>query len=210
MKIKNNKFLLILTEDPKFKPDDKDWMNNGILFESNLATNKAAALSYFKKNELFLKYEKKVFIHIKKIKSSISNTTYKITSVISVLLEKKKSEEAHRRSELRKALYASLSIDEKEKILSKNRVNRPKLKSGKKAPAWFVELLKLPKGKYLAKDIAIKLGISDRNLKIVLRKRGIEPAGTELIAGYHCAYYHTSQFKELPREDIEEAKKKLE
>ncbi len=104
---------------------------------------------------------------------------------------------------------ANRTPEEREKELAKRRVNRPKLKSGKKAPAWFVELLDLPKGKYLAKDIAEKLGISDRNLKIVLRKRGIEPAGTELIAGYYCAYYHTSQFKELPKEDIEEAKNKL-
>jgi hypothetical protein len=105
---------------------------------------------------------------------------------------------------------ANRTPEEREKELAKRRVNRPKLKSGKKAPAWFVELLKLPKGKYLAKDIADKLGISDRNLKIVLRKRGIEPAGTELIEGYYCAYYLTSQFKDLPKQEIEEAKKKLE
>lgn len=104
---------------------------------------------------------------------------------------------------------ANRTPEQREKELAKRRVNRPKLKTGKKAPVWFVDLLKLPKGKYLAKDIANKLGISDRNLKIVLRKRGIEPAGTELIDGYYCAYYLTSQFKSLPKEEIEDAKEKL-
>ena len=105
---------------------------------------------------------------------------------------------------------ANRTPEQRENDLLKRRVNRPKLKSGKKAPVWFLKLLKLPKGKYLAKDIAKILGISDRNLKIVLRKRGIEPAGTKLIDSYYYGYYHTSQFKDLPKEDIEEAKKKLE
>ncbi|MGY3805324.1 hypothetical protein ACWNT8_14765 [Pigmentibacter ruber] len=61
----------------------------------------------------------------------------------------------------------------------------------------------------MAKDIPNKLGISDINLKIILRKRGIEPAGIELIHGYYCAYYITSQFKSLPKEEIEDAKDKL-
>lgn len=103
----------------------------------------------------------------------------------------------------------NLTPEQKEKIYAKRRVNRPKLKTGKKAPAWFLDLLDLPKGKHLARDIADKLGISDRNLKIVLRKRGIEPAGTMRINDRDHAYYYASQFKQIPKEDIEDAKKKL-
>ncbi len=111
----------------------------------------------------------------------------------------------------RKRMYVqNMTPEQKEKIYAKRRVNRPKLKTGKKAPVWFLELLKFPKGKHLARDIAEKLGISDRNLKIVLRKRGIEPAGTLRINDRDHAYYNASQFKQIPKEEIEEAKKKLE
>ncbi len=195
-------YLIIVTNDNKFKPEDNHWKNNSILFESNLATNKAAALSYFKKNNLFLKFEKKAFVYIRKKNSNIIRK-------IDILIEKPKSDIEEIKSQKRKEKYASLTPEEKEKLLSKNRVNRPKLKSIKKAPIWFAELIKLPEGKYLAKDISKKLGISDNNLKIVLRKRGIEPAGKDNIDGYYLSYYYTSQFKQISNKEIEEAKNKL-
>ncbi len=46
---------------------------------------------------------------------------------------------------------ANRTPEQREKELAKLRVNRPKLKTGKKAPVLFIDLLKLPNGKYLAK-----------------------------------------------------------
>lgn len=195
------KYLVIVSEKKEFIPDDKDW-DEAIKFESYVRTNKEAAVRYFKNNDLSSKYINKIFIHIRKFSKRKGFIENKIS--LKILTPEKELKLKKRRE-----AYKKLSPEEKERVLAKNRVNREWLKSGRKPPKWFTILSELKDGEYLARELAEKIGISDRNLKITLKKRGIEPIGKKYIEGYYFAYFHSSQFKNIPKKEIEDAKKKL-
>ncbi|MGY3805463.1 hypothetical protein ACWNT8_15470 (plasmid) [Pigmentibacter ruber] len=198
---KKYKYLVIVSEDKEFIPQEKDW-DKANKFESYVRTNKEAAVRFFKNKELSSKYKNKIFIHIRKfskIKGFIENKiSLKILTPEQELKLKKRRE-----------AYSKLSREEKEKLLARNRVNREWLKSGRKPPKWFTLLSELKEGEYLARELAEKIGVSDRNLKITLKKRGIEPIGKKYIDGYYFAYFHSSQFRNIPKKEIEDAKEKL-
>ncbi|WP_186649909.1 hypothetical protein [Fluviispira vulneris] len=208
-------YLIIISyKKEKYPPRDYDWENNAIVYQSKLLQNKIKAVA---KDFFISKYKEenidKLTIYIRyvyKDKTLGNVKKYKLWSELIFNCEEESFDSVENASRTTK-IMRNLSEEKREKYIYKNRVNRPHKKTGSKAPAWFVALLELPKGEYLAREIAEKLGISHINLKIVLKSRGIEPLGTKRIKGStrSFVYYNTSQFKAISKEEIEEARVKL-